>query len=158
MGKHDKMSSIFLILVSIITCLGSIRIGLGTFGAPGSGFVPFIAGVFLGIMSLLILIKASRENKSKAILSQGRPNLRKVIKMILGLFIYVILLPILGYVVGTFLLMLFLLKGVETLKWRWAVATSILIVIVSYLIFDVWLQGMLPVGLVDIRRLTRWVF
>jgi len=158
MGRSDQISSIVLIIVAIVVCFSSIRIGLGTFDTPGSGFLPFFAAVFLGLTSLPTLIKATLGKKSEIAAPQERVNSRKVIKAFIGLILYVSFLPLLGYPIGTFLLMLFFFKGVETMKWRWAVLTGILIVLGSYLIFDVWLQCMLPVGLVDIRKLTQWIY
>lgn len=157
MRRSDQISSIVLIIVAIVVCLGSFRIGLGTFNTPDLGFVPFFAGVFLGLTSLPTLIKSTLGKKSEIAAPKERVNLRKVIKAYIGLILYVASLPLLGYPIGTFLLMLFFFKGVETMKWRWAVLTGTLIVLGSYLIFDVWLQCMLPVGLVDIRWLTRWI-
>jgi len=157
MRKSDQISSIVLIIVAIVVCFASIRIGLGTFNTPDLGFVPFFAGVFLGLTSLPTLIKATLGKKSEIAAPQEHVNLRKVIKAYIGLILYVAFLPLLGYPIGTFLLMLFFFKGVETMKWRWAVLTGTLIVLGSYLIFYVWLQCMLPVGLVDIRWLTRWI-
>jgi putative tricarboxylic transport membrane protein len=157
MRRADQISSVVLIAVSIVVCFASIRIGLGTFNTPDLGFVPFFAGVFLGLTSLPTLIKATLGKKSEIAAPQERVNLRKVIKAYIGLILYVAFLPLLGYPIGTFLLMLFFFKGVETMKWRWAVLTGTLIVLGSYLIFDVWLQCMLPVGFVDIRWLTRWI-
>ena len=158
MDEHNRISSIVLIIVAILVCIGSIRIGLGTFSSPGSGFVPFTAAVFLGLFSLPTLIKATLEKKSKEIFPHEPANLRKVIKTIVGLLIYILLLPRIGYVIGTFFLMLFFFKGIETLKWRWAVITAIATVLTSYLVFDIWLQCTFPVGLINIRGLARWVF
>jgi hypothetical protein len=68
-------------------------------------------------------------------------------------------LPILGYIIGTFLFMLFLFKGVETLKWKWSVITAIITVLASYLIFDIWLKCMLPLGvIIDVKDLVLWIF
>lgn len=158
MGKLDRISSIVLITIAVVVCLSSMRIGLGTFHVPGSGFVPFFAGVFLGLFSLPTLIRAILEKNSKKASPQEPVNLRKVIKVIITLYVYILFLSILGYLIGTFLLMLFFFKGVENLKWKWAVFTSVLIVLCSYLIFDVWLQCMLPVGFFDIKELMRWIF
>jgi TctA family transporter len=158
MGRLDRISSIVLIIVAMTVCVGSIRIGLGTFHAPGSGFVPFLAAIFLGLFSIPTLIRATREKKSEITSSPEPIDLRKGIKAIVGLFVYISLLPILGYVIGTFLLMIFFFKGVENLKWKWALITAIITVVTSELIFDVWLQGMLPVGFIDFKEWIVWIF
>ena len=158
MGKGHRISSIILIVLAIIICIASVRIGLGTFHSPGSGFVPFSAAVLLGLFSVPTLIKASFEKNFKKDLQQEPVHLGKVIKTILALLVYISLLSTLGYLIGTFLLMLFLLKGIENLKWKWAVFTSIFAVLTSYFIFDVLLQCMLPVGFFDLKKVMSWIF
>jgi hypothetical protein len=158
MGEYSRFSSLVLIVIAIVVCIGSIRIGLGTLASPGSGFVPFIAALFLGLFSLPTLIKATLKKNSKETSFHEPINLRKVIKAVIGLVIYILLLPSIGYIIGTFCLMLFFFKGVETLKWKWAITTAILTVVASYLVFDVWLQCGFPVGLIDIKGLIRWIF
>lgn len=158
MGKGDQISSIILILLAIVVCIASVRIGLGTFHSPGSGFVPFFAAVFLGLFSVPTLIKAYLEKNFKKGLQQEPVHLGKVVKTILALLVYISLLSTLGYVIGTFLLMLFLLKRVENLKWRWAIFTSIFTVMASYFLFDILLQCMLPVGFFDVKKVMLWIF
>lgn len=158
MREKDRISSIVLLIIGVILSLASMKIGLGTIHAPGSGFWPFFAGVFLSLSTLPTLIRASLEKKSKEASLQELINFWKVVKVIIAFFAYTLLLSKLGYVIGTFLLMLFFLRGVETMSWKWTLIMTILTVLSSYVIFDVWLQCMFPVGLVDLRGLVRWIF
>lgn len=158
MTGHDRISSIVLIIIGMIYCFASVRIDLGTFRSPGPGLVPFLAGVFLVLSLLPTLISSIFEKKLKVLSPVEPVSLRKGIKAIIGFSVYTFFLPILGYIIGTFLLMLFFFKGVETLKWKWAVIAAILTTLASYMIFDIWLQSMLPVGFIDIRGLMRWIF
>jgi putative tricarboxylic transport membrane protein len=157
MGRSEQVTSLVLVVTAIVVCIGASRIGLGTFRSPGSGLIPFLAGVFLALFALAILIKSSLKEKSETISTPEQRDVRKVIKTITGMFAYVFLLPLLGYSITTFLLMLFFFKGIETLEWKWAIIASGIIWVVSYFVFDVWLQCQLPEGLFDLRRVMGWI-
>src|SRR3972149_1557438 len=47
----EKGSSLFLFLVALAVLLGSTKLGLGTVGDPGPGFLPFLAAVVLAFCS-----------------------------------------------------------------------------------------------------------
>jgi hypothetical protein len=157
MNKGDRISSIVLIVFSIVICFASFKMGLGTIRTPGSGFLPFFCAVFIGLFSLPTLVKSILEQKLKALPSQEPISLRKVIRIILGLILYTLFLGLLGFKLSTFLFMLFLFRGIETIKWKWAVLFSISAVLFSYLVFDIWLQTMLPKSLI-LERVLNWSF
>jgi hypothetical protein len=70
------------------------------------------------------------------------------ILLVFGLLLaYAIFLQILGFLVCTFLFMIFLFKAVEPTGWIFILATSSIIVSLSYLFFQFWLNVPLPEGL-----------
>ena len=58
----DQTSSLFWLLVSISVFVESLRLGIGTPQNPGMGFMTFGASGILGILSLLLFLKASFKN------------------------------------------------------------------------------------------------
>jgi uncharacterized membrane protein len=50
---HDRTSSIFFLIVSVIVFIGSVQLGLGTTRQPGPGFITFGTSGLLGILSLI---------------------------------------------------------------------------------------------------------
>ena len=74
-------------------------------------------------------------------------NWDKVVLVLILLFIYALLLPILGYLIATFGLMTLLFGIVgKTKLWIRAVA-GIITVLATYIIFYVWLEVQLPKGI-----------
>ncbi|RPJ04069.1 MAG: hypothetical protein EHM36_11320, partial [Deltaproteobacteria bacterium] len=54
MKKLDRWSGLFWVLIALLICYHSHRLGFGTLSDPGSGFVFFCAGIVVGGMGLLI--------------------------------------------------------------------------------------------------------
>jgi putative tricarboxylic transport membrane protein len=154
MGKADRISGIFWLCFSIIIIILSYRLGLGTLHHPGPGFLFFWVNIALGIMSLVVLIRAwvgkTAEGPQFAIF--GGQNILKIILVLLALFIYVLLMETVGFLPMTFLLFMFLLGIIEKKKWFFTVFVSVVVTAISYLIFQVWLQCMLPRGLLESLR------
>ncbi len=71
----------------------------------------------------------------------------KVVAVLCALFIYPLILVKLGYVISTFGLMLFVTVIMERSRvWRHGISAA-LIVVCSYLLFDVFLDVKLPKGM-----------
>jgi putative tricarboxylic transport membrane protein len=136
---------------SLIVCLESWRLEVGNLHAPGPGFLPFLTGLLLGGLSGIAFIQALKEKPSqeKGFLSFGA-YLIKVGLLAVALVVYVLLLSTLGFLVGTFLLLLFLFRIMEPLGWKTVFLASIITLAAVYLLFDVFLGTRLPIGILGI--------
>lgn len=70
--------------------------------------------------------------------------------MVAGLIGYVILLPVLGYLVVTFLFLVLLSKLLAFRRWGTILVVSALAAGISYLVFGVWLKCQFPKGLINL--------
>lgn len=150
MNQREFLGGLFWLAVStVIVFSGSIRGNIGTFHYPGPGFIPFWAGVVLGVLSLIVVCTSGgtrREGTEIRSLWRGK-KWAGAFWITLSLFAYAILLPWLGYLIATFGLMalMFSLGG----KQRWllqgigALTTSI----ITYLLFCIWFEVQLPKGI-----------
>ena len=59
---------------------------------------------------------------------------------------YILLLPILGFLIATFLFLLFLGNLIELRRWKTVLIVSALSAGISYLVFGVWLLCQFPKG------------
>lgn len=154
MRKADRISGTFWLIFALITIIESYRLGLGNLLQPGPGFIFFWAGILLGIMSLVILIKTfikvGQAEAEKPTL--GGVSYTKIILVSLGVFLYALLLEFLGFIIVTTLLFVFILGVVEKKKWLFTIASSILVTVAAYLIFQTWLETQLPKGLFGFLR------
>jgi putative tricarboxylic transport membrane protein len=154
MGKVDRISGIFWLCFAVLMIIQSYRLGLGSLHKPGPGFLFFWVNIALGIMSLVVLIRAWAGKKEEGPQSAifGRQNVSKIIFVLISLFLYALLMETVGFIPVTLLLFIFLLGIVEKKRWYYTVFVSIVVTVISYLIFETWLQSQLPRGLLEFLR------
>lgn len=153
MRSLDRVSGTILLILSILICLGSIRYGFGSLNNPGPGFFPFVLGMVVGLLSLLIVVKPKYE-KHQANGSQklwpGAGGLTRIFCILLALVSYGILLEKLGYTLTTFIMFILLIRGIIPQKWYIVIGGALLASIGSYVLFKLALQIELPRGLIGI--------
>ncbi len=133
-------------------CYGGYDLELGTLRDPGSGFMFFWVGIIMMGLSLSILIRAIRE-KSKTgemKLVWSEVQWKKIMAVIMALFLYAYAFNTLGFIFCTTLILTFLFKAVEPQRWSVAVLGAILSTLSAYLVFQLWLGSQLPKGLLNI--------
>lgn len=148
---HHRVGSIFWLVIGFYTAAHAYQLGLGHSYHPGPGFIFFWAASFLIFFAVIDLAgtfpgkqKVDKEKKEVPIWSGLR--WRRVLLVLVGLSAYTYFLSLVGFWVSTFLLMIFLFKGVEPTKWWIAIVDSIITIFLSYVIFKVWLLVEFPTG------------
>jgi len=146
--NNDQVSAAVWLAVGAIIAVASLRYGLGSFDSPGTGFVPFWAGLAVSLFSCIGLVHATLKQKRGA---GWRPVMRgfmwrKSLIVLAALLAYSLLLTSLGFVLCTALFMGFLLRVVKPQGWLVVIAGSVLTALGSYGIFEVWLKAQLPKG------------
>lgn len=153
MKRRDIISSIFWLTMGIGVCYEAYKLELGTLRDPGSGFIFFWVGIIMIGLSLAVLIRAIKE---KAIPGELKKVLwtevrwRKIVVVLAALFLYAHFLPILGFILSTILLLIFLFKAVEPQSWTKAILGAIISTLTAYGLFHLWLGSQLPRGLLGI--------
>lgn len=149
MLKCEKTVAIFWLLVSVIICLKSFNLGVGTTSNPGPGFMPLIAGAIIGLLGLVLFFQALRSKQRQKTEEESKIGI-KLYPMVPVLFIlvaYSVSLKWLGYLLSTFSLVFFLiLIGRAEKKWGFVIVVTFLTTLLSYLVFCIWLQCPLPKG------------
>jgi hypothetical protein len=146
--KKDQISGAFWLIVALITIQQAWELKIGSFHSPGPGYIPLLAGLGLAIISIVIFFRARLFTPGKGKFSWGMTEGagKKLGLVLAGLFVYAFLFPFFGFVVSTFFLLLFLLKGVEPQRWATAFIWSGGITLFAYLLFVVILRSELPRG------------
>jgi putative tricarboxylic transport membrane protein len=148
MRTHDQRSSIFWLLLSIVVCVESVRLGIGTLVSPGMGFLAFGASSLLAILSALLFLRASRQKRDVAqvCLFKGK-SWGTVLWVFLTLVLYSVLLPKLGYLLSTFSLLGFFFLLLDRKRPFLAIVSSMLVTLVTYLFFFKLLYCQFPNGI-----------
>jgi len=147
MSRH-QISSLVWLIFSVFIAVESLRMPVGSWRDPGPGFLPLGTGILLGVLSILNIYRSRRGEAAAAKEPWYSPDRwPKLLIVTASLFIYLLLWPILGFLVCTIALLLFLFRTVEPQTWKVTVGASLLISLAFYGIFEVWLKTQLPKGL-----------
>jgi len=151
MKKYDQMSSLVWLLFALYICLESIRLPLGSWRDPGAGFLPLGSGIFLGFLSIVSYLQAHLSRSEDVRDSwYSKERWKNLILVLAALLAYAIFLEILGFLLGTFLLLIFLFRGIEPQRWAVAIGGSALASFLSYAVFELWLRTQLPKGILGL--------
>ena len=144
MVRADRWIGFFFALLSLYVCVESVRLGLGTYHRPGPGFVSFLAGVTLGLLSLALisLVLFRRTEKAQAWQNRGR-----ILMVFLAMLGFTLLVEWLGFILTAFLLIWFLLKVVERRGWGFSLGVALVVAGASHVVFNLWLRAQLPAGM-----------
>ena len=133
-------------VLALATCIESWRLTVGNFSNPGPGFLSFWAGLIMGVLSLISLIGTAAEKAEDAPSVWQGVNKLKLAVFMLSLLLYVALLNTLGFLLCTFLLLLFLFLAIEPYPWYVVLLASILSLAAVYEFFSRLLDVRLPAG------------
>ena len=130
-------------LVGGAAVYGAVRLEIGTLGQPEPGLFPFLAGLAVLVLAVLLLIQDLRRGPVDA---EAAPRMRSALMAIAGLAAFVLILDVLGYVLATALLVAILLFVFEIRSvWAYALAVPV-IALGSYGLFHRLLNLPLPTG------------
>jgi len=134
--KNDLRLSICLLLFS-----GFVFVKAFDFPDEAAYF-PKLFSVVLGILAILLLISALyRKNSESAI---TRVNYANTIYIVLGLIAYALVLKVLGYIISTGLLVLYVIYVLGYRKIKYMILVSVIGVLFAYVVFGIFLNVPLP--------------
>jgi len=148
MKRYDRISSGVWLLFAIYICVESIRLPPGSLRDPGPGFLPLLTGILLGGLAGIAFFQA-RNGKSSESAAPWYPQQRwkTLVWLLAVLLAYAGTLDFLGFLLSTFLLLIFLFRSSSAPRsWPWAVGGSLIASLSCYLVFEVWLRTQLPKG------------
>lgn len=148
----NRISCLFGLLFALYIIRESFGIDVGEFHEPGPGFFPLVGGILLAVLATILLLQSilvkSRTMDSTA---QGeRVNSRLPVYTLIGLLVYALIFNRLGFLLSTFLLVIFLSKLLEHKKWWGILLTAGIVSLAFYTIFDVLLRSGLPKGILEV--------
>jgi putative tricarboxylic transport membrane protein len=146
MRRADQLTGIIMLIFSMAVIEGARRMPpSGTFG-PGAGFLPFWLGATMAILSIIMLVNATRETAPASGLSpfpKGRPVL-SILMTVGALAAFISLLETLGFLLAIALLTAFLLRVVEREGWLTTVTVALANAAGLYVVFKILLSVSLP--------------
>ncbi len=148
MKRNDAISSLVWMSLAAYICIESVRLPVGSWRDPGSGFFPLLSGIFLGLLSGLTFIKAFLQKKEDGGETwYSKHKWKSLTAVLVVLFGYAFFLEIFGFLLSTFLLLIFLFRGIEPQRWVVSIGGSAVASFLSYAVFELWLKTQLPKGI-----------
>jgi len=147
MKNNDQRSSLFWLAAGLAIALYSGNYGLGSFSSPGPGFLPFLTGLAIAGLALVVFLQQlssrSREKMTDLWRRGNWPN----VSMVMGaLVLYTLLFQFLGFLLDTFWLIAFLLRVMEPMGWKKCLTGAVAASGGAYLVFQIWIKAQLPAG------------
>ncbi len=139
----DRILGIILLFLALACFAEGIRVWDGMWG---TGFLPVIMGFVFSVLALGFLF--SRESFQVPWLAKG--NRRKIAFIYLALMSYTLLIPWMGYFIGTTLFLIGLVRAMGRVRWGYGVIFGLVTSSCTYLIFKVWLKMPLPGGFLGV--------
>jgi len=153
MRTHDLASGLFWLFLSAAVFVESLRMEIGTVKMPGMGFMPFGASALLGMLSIVLLVKTIARKRQVGTAGVSVALLgKKALMVLIAVIAYSMIMPTIGYLIGTFLVMTFLYWLLEQNGVRGflrGMVLSLLTTTLSYYLFAVLLNCPFPAGILS---------
>ena len=143
----ELIGSVAWLLIAGSVMITSVRLDIGELSNPGPGFFPFWSAFCLGILTLMVLgnhfLKKEAVEDTSIAVTWGTLNWGRNVVIVIALFIYCLVLPVLGYIPATLGLMMILFYTGKMKLWA-VICSSLLAVLLTYCLFYYGLKTPLP--------------
>jgi len=147
MNRRDFYSGLILLLLSGAIMVQILRSPpVQDSSGPGPFFLPAIAALVIGGLSLTLLIRSLRGGELASPSSQERRMWGRIIWIVLWCFLYGMTIENLGYRLSTGIVTFALLVYFNRRRWVFNIVLSLATPISIYLLFDTLLKAPLPKG------------
>ena len=152
--NREIISSFVWVAVGLVFCGGGVHYGLFAETGPEPGLLPFVAGIILSCLGLVVLISSCRsvweEKKETERFFPETDSFRKVFFAVLGLCLYAFAFEYLGFLITNFLILIFLMRFIEPSKWTTVLIVALLTAGSFHLVFRIILKVPFPRGILGI--------
>jgi hypothetical protein len=146
MKKADLVTGVILLILSGYVIEESLRMPPAVSFELGMGSLPLWLGLTLAVLAVILIVSAWRRPRDPKDRSPfpAKNALISVTLVLAGLAGYIFLMEWLGFIADTFLLVVFLLKGVEREQWPMTLMVAALTTGALYIVFEALLTIGLP--------------
>jgi putative tricarboxylic transport membrane protein len=146
----DQIFNIFWVLLGIGICIESIRLQLWNPAGPGSGFIPFLTGLLIGIIGFLLFLsewsKGSKQEEAGKFWENPIAR-NRVFYLLASLCFMALLMRKLGFLLSSIFITIFMIRVIEPRRWSTLIFVSVVSCLSIYFLFKYAMQINLPKGL-----------
>jgi len=146
-GRFGAEAAVDVVLLAIGGAVAYISwgYGFGSIARPGPGLYPFFVGCAIALFAAVLLASHTRVPPAHEPLDKAQ---RRTLALMAATFcLWILVMPLLGYVLVTGLATLAFCKTMQLEGWRKPIAVAAGISLFVYLVFDKWLYIDLPRGI-----------
>lgn len=133
-NRQDFFSGLLFIAFGLIFAIGALRYPLGSPARMGAGYFPFALGLLLTAMGAAIAVRALG-GPAEVSNRLGAVKLRPLVILLGSICLFGILLPRIGFIPATFLLIVGVAFAGDEFRWREVLPLAAGVAIVGWLIF-----------------------
>jgi hypothetical protein len=141
--QSESIFALILTALGLFIVIVSLIIGFGTLKNPGSGLFPFLVGLLIFVQNLTIVFKNEKTGER---LSLNYNELKNLLWMSVTFIMWIILMPYLGYLLATCIIVFAFSKIMRLEGWLKPLLLSVGTTGLCYLLFDLILYLDLPRG------------
>ena len=146
----DLVVAAVIFIFGMVVVFDSWRLGARwAEDGPESGYFPFYVGVLLLISSGVIFYRGSRDKPLAAKRFVSLEQLKLVLKVLIPSIVYVGLIHVLGIYVASMIFIGCFMKWLGGYSIAKTLPVAIGVIVVFFLIFDVWFTLVLPKGPIE---------
>jgi putative tricarboxylic transport membrane protein len=149
MNIVEQIYNLFWVALAIWICIQSARLQLWGPSGPETGFITFGAGLLIGLCGLLLfrseMSKKSQKSVDK-IFWEYPDTWKRTLYVVLGFFAMALLMPSLGFLPTSVLVMILLIRLIRPQKMVKAITAAVLTCSLLYLFFNYVFELKLPRG------------
>jgi len=144
----DVIGGVFFVLVGIGAIAGGIGLQVGSISEPQPGFFPFVGGCALVVLASILLVLAL-QGRSQGVQTFG--EIKRPALLVVAMILYVVVVEFLGYPIATAILSGVVLR-ILGVRWGVVCVTSLVLSVGTYILFDRFLDVILPLGVLESFR------
>ncbi|MDO9024044.1 tripartite tricarboxylate transporter TctB family protein [Zwartia sp.] len=146
----ERIGGLFWLLFGCTAAYGGLGLGLGTMQEPGSGFLTFVAGSFVSLMAVIVIIQSYRgDPKAQARISDLWKGVmwHRAVAITGLILLFIFSFETIGFFVCSFLLLVIIMRWLEGLEWSMCLLVPTIATVATYLLFKTVMNISLPAGI-----------
>ena len=140
-----------LLAFGIVVAYGSYQLGSGwTTDGPGAGYFPFYVGLLICVAGIGVFVQTLLARSKSEDAFVDREQLRRVLSVFIPAVIYVGAVQVFGLYVATAVYITLFMVILGKYKWLKSVIISLSVIVLFFLMFEVWFKVPLYKGSIDL--------
>jgi putative tricarboxylic transport membrane protein len=145
MKRAEVIAGLGFLTIGGVVMWEGIDLGVGRLRQPGAGFSLVGLGGALIALSLLVAIQGLADRGASPVLFRDT-RWGRVLATVIALVTYAAVLPLIGFLAATPILLLVLLRAIDPVRWPIAGAIAVSASGITWYVIQKWLAIQLPAG------------